>query len=106
MSELAEKIIKKKFECCNSDADDFKTEDELTVTITLHEYRELVKAKAVSDSELSAARDKNWKLHRELDKANETIKKLKEKIIQLTTGGVEESDKLGIEIMEEEEGDA
>lgn len=31
--------------------DDFAGEDELFVTITLHEYRELVKAKAVRDYE-------------------------------------------------------
>lgn len=105
MSELTDRIIKKKFEYANSDADDFNAEGELTVTITLHEYRELVKANAISDSELSAARDKNWKMHGELDKANETIKKLKEKIIQITTGDVEESDEHGSGIMEDEEGE-
>ena len=105
MSEIADKIIKKKFEYSNSDADDFKTEDELTLTITLHDYRELVKAYAVSDSKLSAANDKNWSLRSELDKANGMIKKLKEKIIQLTTGDVAESDDHNSGIMEDGEGE-
>lgn len=109
MSELTNKIIDKKFEYSNAKAGDYSIENELTVTITLHEYRELVKACAISDREIDDANSAKWKKECELDKAKETIQRLKEKILQLTTtdiAGTDDEDELGIKIMEGEEGEA
>lgn len=57
--------------------DDVQGENELMVTITLHEYRDLVKHYAVAD-------DRHSKLQMELYKAQEENRKLKDRIARLT----------------------
>lgn len=57
---------------------DFLVEDELTVTITLHEYRSLVGFEAKHDAELSKLKNEKYKVEQE-------NKRLKEKILSLTT---------------------
>lgn len=56
---------------------DFVAPRELTVTITLAEYRELVNYNAKASSEYEKLRDKVWKLEAENKKLNETIEALK-----------------------------
>lgn len=58
--------------------DDFLIENELTVTITLAEYRDLVGFKAKHDAELSKISNEKWKVEQE-------NRRLKEKILSLTT---------------------
>ncbi len=60
------------------DKNDFVIENELTVTITLNEYRELISVKAKRDEEKEKLQSKCWKLESE-------ISKLKDKILELTT---------------------
>lgn len=57
---------------------DFLVENELTVTITLSEYRELVGFKASNEGELSKVRSEKIKVEQE-------NKRLKDKILSLTT---------------------
>lgn len=56
---------------------DFVAPKELTVTITLAEYRELVSRDSKSSSEFEKLRDQNWKLESENKKLKETIETLK-----------------------------
>lgn len=56
---------------------DFVAPKELTVTITLAEYRELVSSDSKSSSEYEKLRDKVWKLEAENKKLKETIEALK-----------------------------
>ena len=58
--------------------DDFLIENELTVTITLAEYRDLVGFKAKHDAELTKISNEKWKVEQE-------NRRLKEKILSLTT---------------------
>ncbi len=58
--------------------DDVQGENELMVTITLHEYRELVKRCAVAD-------DRYNKVQVECYKVQEENRKLKDKIARLST---------------------
>lgn len=46
---------------------DFVVEHELTVTITLSEYRELVSTKATTESKVNEACSARWKVERERD---------------------------------------
>ena len=71
---MSEKICKE-VDGWGVDREDFVVDKEITVTITLHEYRELVKTKAIRDFELEKIKTTNYKLEEE-------IKKLKEKILQ------------------------
>lgn len=57
--------------------DDFVAPAELTVTITLSEYRDLVKTSATHSSELEKLRNEKWKVeseNRQLKDALETLK--------------------------------
>jgi len=50
--------------------------EELTIEITLSEYRELVRQNAVSKFEYEKIQSENWKLNKEIDELKETILKL------------------------------
>lgn len=56
---------------------DFVAPKELTVTITLAEYRELVSSDSKSASEYQKLRDEKWALEAENKKLKETIEALK-----------------------------
>ena len=64
-------------------AADFVGESELTVTITLHEYRELVHSVAITDAKIKEANKDKY----ERDRENEQLKKenaeLKQEIYEL-----------------------
>ena len=58
-------------------AADFVGESELTVTITLHEYRELVHSVAISDAKIAEANNDKWTRESEntdLKKENASLK--------------------------------
>lgn len=57
---------------------DYVVENEITVNITLSEYRELVGFKAKYDAELSKLKNEKFKVEQE-------NKRLKDKILSLTT---------------------
>lgn len=67
----------KKLESYDWGRDNFLAGQELTVTITLREYRELVTAKATADQNIAASRDKASKMEQELRKAQELADRLK-----------------------------
>lgn len=57
---------------------DFAVPQELTVTITLSEYRELVTTKAVCDSKVSEATQARWKVEKERDDLRSTLTEVKD----------------------------
>lgn len=52
-------------------------DNELTVTITLYEYRELIKKVAISDNEIDKARSEKYALQRQISTLEEKIQTLK-----------------------------
>ena len=70
-------IQKKKLEEYGWEKKDFLAGQELTVTITLGEYRELVASKATADQTVQASREKVAKLEQDLKKAQEQAERLK-----------------------------
>ena len=67
----------KKLESYDWGKDNFLAGQELTVTITLREYRELVASKATADQTVQASREKVVKLEQDLKKAQEQAERLK-----------------------------
>lgn len=49
MAEIEESLLKKKLDSYSSKYEDFQAENELTVVITLNEYRTLIVSKATKD---------------------------------------------------------
>ena len=70
-------IQEKKLESYGWEKHDFLAGQELTVTITLGEYRELVSSKATADQTVQASREKVVKLEQDLKKAQEQAERLK-----------------------------
>ena len=81
MSEKLEKEI----EGWGVEREDFVVDKEITVTITLHEYRDLVKLKAIKDFEIEKIKSKNYSLEEE-------NKKLKQRILEIATYDESEED--------------
>ena len=66
-------------------SNDYVVENEITVQITLSEYRELVGFKAKYDAELSKLKTEKFKVEQE-------NKRLKDKILSLTTECADEDE--------------
>lgn len=92
------KILEKKMDYGNTVENDFELPNELTVRITLREYRELIASKALKQHDVDEARNDKWKVESMNRKLTEEIAKLKEKLLKL----METSD---VESNEEEEDD-
>ena len=67
----------KKLESYDWGKDNFLAGQELTVTVTLREYRELVASKATADQTVQASREKVVKLEAELKEAKAEAERLK-----------------------------
>lgn len=67
----------------NNNEDNFVAEQEITVTITLSEYRKLIKENAVSDKEISKKNSELYDLERKHRELNDEMSKLKEKLFDL-----------------------
>lgn len=77
-NDLQEKKMDYSFESKN-----FIIDGELTVTITLSEYRELVSSKATKQAEIDKAEDKKWERDSENKKLKEENAKLKAELYEL-----------------------
>lgn len=64
-------------------AADFVGESELTVTITLHEYRELVHSVAISDAKIAEAKNDKYERNLENKQLKEENAELKQEIYEL-----------------------
>lgn len=70
-------VQNKKLDSYDWGKDNFLAGQELTVTITLGEYRELVASKATADQTVQASREKVVKLEAELKEAKAEAERLK-----------------------------
>lgn len=75
-----EKLFNEKMEHYNFDPRDFKVEDELLVTITLGEYRELVKDSAKRDTLLSESYKRRNAAEKEAAQLRERLRGLQERL--------------------------
>ena len=69
--------------------DNFICPGEITVTITLNEYRRLVTDKAISKSEIAEKENERWRVSQEVALLKEENTALKEKIVNLAGGNDE-----------------
>lgn len=82
---LTDKIIDMKFDKYNYEEEkNFAANGELTVTITLHEYRNLLQREAKSEAD--EMRSKNWKLDSECKDLKKEVEHLKA-VIETLQGG-------------------
>lgn len=84
MENVTENLTHKKLNSWGSNLNDFKAEKELTVEITLNEYRELIESKALRDKDKEEANSIKYKLEKE--KENNGLKlennKLREELLE------------------------
>ena len=77
-------ILEQKLDNCRyTGLDDFTAPQELTVTITLNEYRDLIRRTAMSDAKINEANVKRYEIESENEKLKKEIDSLKEKIYKL-----------------------
>ena len=75
---MADQIFKK--ETNWNDDDNFVCEDEITVTITLNEYRNLVKKDAINDYAIEKEREKTREANKNADAYKAKLEELIEKL--------------------------
>ena len=76
-------ILDKKMESYNWTAKDYVAENELTITITLAEYRELVKSAATKQYDIDKANEDKYKRDSENKMLREEVEALRAKIYEL-----------------------
>lgn len=77
-------VLEQKLDNCRyTGLDDFTAPQELTVTITLNEYRDLIRRTAVSDAKISEANTKRYEIESENEKLKKEIVSLKDKVYEL-----------------------
>lgn len=62
----------------------FLAAEELSVTITLNEYRNLIKKVSISDFEVEKANKSRWEAERKCKELTEEVSNLKAKLYELT----------------------
>ena len=80
---VCETLLSKKLDSYNSNDNDFIASGEITVTITLAEYRELVESKARKDFEINEANSDKWKRENENAELKKEIERLKQQLYDL-----------------------
>ncbi|WP_295155254.1 hypothetical protein [Selenomonas sp. AE3005] len=73
-------LTEKKIEGYSSEKDNFVIPQELTVTITLNEYRGLIKENALKEHDIDKVKSDNWKLKSRIDELEMKNKELLEKL--------------------------
>lgn len=79
---MANNVIEKKLDY-NFESKDFSIDGELTVTITLHEYRELVSAKATAQSDIRKAEEGKYEREDQNRRLKEENAQLKAELYEL-----------------------
>ena len=76
-------VLSKKMDKWDSPEDNFVATGEITVTITLSEYRDLIKEKATKGTEIQELRNSKYATNEQLKAAKAEITELKEQIVRL-----------------------
>lgn len=76
-------VLAKKMAKWDSPEDNFVATGEITVTITLSEYRNLIKEKATKDAKIQELRNSKYAVNEQLEAAKAEIAELKEQIVKL-----------------------
>lgn len=76
-------VLSKKMDKWDSPEDNFVATGEITVTITLSEYRNLIKEKATKDAEIQELRNSKYSADEQTKAAKAEIAELKEQIVKL-----------------------
>lgn len=100
---VCETILNKKLDGYYSENNDFVASGEITVEITLSEYRALVTSKARKDYELEKVRDEKYELDKENTELKKEIKMLEDKISKFIYSGGERCVNINNELDECEE---
>lgn len=82
MAEVEESLLKRKLDSYSSKNEDFKAENELTVEITLNEYRELIKSNATKEADLKKANEAKYTREDENKKLKKENKELEMKLFE------------------------
>ena len=84
MAEIEESLLKRKIDnySYSSDLKDFQAENELTVEITLNEYRELIKEKSIADYKIKEAEKDRYTRNSENEKLKKENKELEMKLFE------------------------
>lgn len=82
MAEIEESLLKKKLDSYSSKDNDFQAENELTVEITLNEYRNLIEEKATADYRIKRAEENKYTRDEENRKIKQENKKLEMKLFE------------------------
>lgn len=76
-------VLDKKFDSYNANLNNFTAPQELTVTITLNEYRNLVSANATAQADINKANADKYERTCENERLNKEVAALKAKIYEL-----------------------
>lgn len=82
---IMNKILDKKMDYRDTTDKDFELPNELTVRITLREYRELVSGIASKKHDIEEARNAKWKVEDENRRLKEENENLRKKLVELMT---------------------
>ena len=82
MAEIEESLLKKKLDSYSSENNDFQAENELTVEITLNEYRDLINKKATADYRIKQAEENKYTRDEENRKLKQENKELEMKLFE------------------------
>lgn len=82
MEDIVPTLMSKKLDSWGSNLNDFKAEKELTVEITLNEYRELIKSKATKETDIEKANKDKYTREEENKKLKKQNKELDSKLFE------------------------
>lgn len=82
MEDIVQTLMSKKLDSWGSNLNDFKVEKELTVEITLNEYRELIKSKATKETDIEKANKDKYTREEENKKLKKQNKELESKLFE------------------------
>lgn len=102
MEDIVQTLMSKKLDSWGSNLNDFKAEKELTVEITLNEYRELIKSKATKETDIEKANKDKYTREEENKKLKNQNKELESKLFEyIRKFGDLEEDKENEEVEDE-----
>ena len=82
MAEIEESLLKRKIDSYSSELKDFQAENELTVEITLNEYRKIIEEKATADYRIKKAEENKYTREDENKRLKKENKELEKQLFE------------------------